>query len=225
MINIAVLNLSLMKRIVLLSFFLLTSLFTNAQKFHFGLMAAPGIAWMKVTTSGVSSDASKIGFSYGIVTEFAFNKAENYAFATGVQASYRGGSILYHDTTTIKLGLQYLEIPITLKMKTNEIGAIKYFGQFGVVPGINIKAAANSSTKIAGGNNLSIDYKNYQSHINPITLSLLIALGFEYNLTGTTSGFVSIDFNNGLIDIIRDRSDLNADAISNLLELKVGILF
>lgn len=213
-----------MKRIVLVSFFLLTTVFTYAQKFHFGLMAAPGIAWMKPNTDGVKSDGSKIGFSYGIVTEFAFNKAENYALATGVQASYRGGSFVYHDTTTLKLSVQYVEVPITLKMKTNEIGSIKYFGQFGVIPGVNIKASSKTSTKAVGGN-LTNEDNSFQSHVNPFSLLLLIALGLEYNLTGTTSGFVSIDFNNGLIDAIRDRNDFKADAISNLLALKVGLLF
>lgn len=206
-----------MKHIIsILFFFLIAGTYvTSAQKFHFGLMASPGMAWLKTDTKGVDNDGVKLGFSYGIVTEFAFNDAENYAFATGLQASYRGGRLAF-DSVKLKLNLQYLELPITIKMKTNEIGAIKYFGQFGIVPGYNLKAIGKTTV----GNTTKED--DYKDGINTFNFSLLIALGLEYNLTGNTSGFVSVGFNNGLNDVIDDN---DTKALSNLLSLNLGVLF
>lgn len=178
-------------------------------------MASPGLAWLKSETKDVDNDGAKLGFSNGIITEFAFNEAENYSFATGLQASYRGGK-LRKDSTKTKIKLRYLELPITLKMKTNEIGAIKYFGQFGIVPGINFKADADSSVK-----DLTTSHV-YKNRIHPFNISLLVALGLEYNLAGNTSGLVSIGFNNGLLDILKD-SETKAN--TNLLSLNLGVLF
>ena len=217
-----------MKRITLLSIFLLFGTFaTNAQKFHFGLKAAPGISWIKPDTKGLDNDGVKLGFSYGIITEFAFNKNENYALATGLEVVYRGGKLSQLDTSIAngviqivnrktKYSLQYLELPITLKMKTNEIGAFKYFGQFGLVPALNIKATVKDDTD----GNLFAD--GSKSDINSISASLLIALGLEYNLVGNTSMVVSIGFNNGLVDFLDNK---DKKAISNLISLNVGVLF
>ena len=215
-----------MKRvIILLCLIFSASSFTFAQKFHFGLKAAPGLAWLKSDTKGVDGNGSKVGFSYGIVTEFAFNAAENYAFATGLEVAYRGGKISSStiDTATLKeisvkekINLQYIEIPFTLKMKTNEIGAVKYFGQVGVAPAINIKSQIKTTI---GSTTVEDDFKDGTNSFN---MSFVIALGMEYNLVGTTSGFVSVGFNNGLLDITKAKGE---KVISNLLSLNVGVLF
>ena len=209
-----------MKRITLISLFILTGTFlANAQKFHFGLKAAPGLAWIKPDTKGVDGNGSKLGFSYGIVTEFAFNKEENYAFATGLEVAYRGGKVTQDalgSSVKTKINLQYVELPVTLKMKTNEIGSIKYFGQVGVVPALNIKA----KSKITIGNITSED--DFKKETNAFDLAFLIALGLEYNLVGNTSGFVSVGFGNGLLDVTKSK---DFKVISNLLSLNVGVLF
>ncbi len=218
-----------MKRIIsVLFFFLLAGNYVaNAQKFHFGLNIAPGIAWIKPDTKGFDNDGVKLAFSYGIITEFAFNQNQNYALATGLQVSYRGGKISNLDSIVVgngfkpvnsktKLTLQYLELPVTLKMKTNEIGAFKYFGQFGLLPAFNIKATS------VNDNGFNITNENIKSDINAFSASLLVALGFEYNLVGNTSLVVSAAFNNGLTDVL-DNKDVKA--ISNLINLNVGILF
>ncbi|MFM8918042.1 MAG: hypothetical protein ACKOGP_09920, partial [Bacteroidota bacterium] len=69
----------------------------NAQndgesKFHFGLKASPSYNWMKTDGTGLESDGGSIGLSYGLMTEFAISK--NYAFATGLDITYRGGKYI-----------------------------------------------------------------------------------------------------------------------------------
>ena len=56
---------------------------------HFGIKAAPSLAWLRSDTKGYDSNGSKFGFSYGLITDFNF--ASRYAFGTGIDITYRGG--------------------------------------------------------------------------------------------------------------------------------------
>ncbi len=203
----------------------------DEQKLHFGLKAAPSLAWIVSDTKGYESSGTKLGFSYGLITEFNFST--HYAFATGIDITYRGGKSKYssslNDSTTVvseaELTLQYIELPITLKLKTNEIGYITYFLQFGVAPGINIRSKANVKTTTQIGSNTitaSEDDVDIKDGINNFNLSMIIAGGIEYTLSGSTVLLAGITFNNGFLDI-DDSSNIKAH--SDFLALTVGVLF
>ena len=224
-----------MKKILLiLTTILLLSSQLKAQddrKLHFGLKASPSLAWIKSDTKGLEGNGTKFGFGYGLITEFTFST--NYSFATGVDVNYRGGNLKYASaindsvtTTERNITLQYIEIPITLKLKTNEIGSFTYFLQFGMAPGINIRAKSdNKITTQVGSNQASaaddndVDIKN---DINNFNLSMIISGGLEYTLSGSTVLLTSVTFNNGFLDVF-DSDDIKGN--SNCLALTVGILF
>jgi hypothetical protein len=202
----------------------------DEQKLHFGLKAAPTLAWITSDTKGFESSGTKLGFSYGLITEFNFST--HYAFATGIDVTYRGGKSKYsfnHDSTTIvsesTFNLEYIEIPITLKLKTTEIGYLTYFLQFGVAPGINIRSKADIKTTVQTGSNTttaSEDAVDIKDDVNNFNLSMIIGGGIEYTLSGSTVLLVGITFNNGFLDIL-DASDVKAN--SDYLGLTVGVLF
>lgn len=219
------------------------STFAQAQDdqkgMSFGLKVAPTLAWIKSDTKSVESDGSRLGFAYGLITDF--NISKNYAFGTGVDVTYRGGKtknkfvdIDSPDKTSFTL--QYIEVPITLKLKTNEIGYITYFGRFGFAPGINIKAKADIENTLTEQSDDDIGAKK---GINPINLSFLVGLGATYSLGGSTAVLVGITFNNGFLDIFdKDYQapsgdvdsngillDKDVKATSSFLALEVGILF
>jgi hypothetical protein len=219
----------------LLAFLLLTTaLYAEGdQKLHFGLKAAPSLAWLKSDSPGYTSDGSKFGFSYGLVTEFNFS--DHYAFATGIDIAYRGGkfkTVASADSVTTSISstysLQYIEIPLTLKLKTNEIGYLTYYLQAGVAPGYNIRARSSfvSTTQIttAGGvqtassegNNIDI-----KDNINNLNFSMIIGGGIEYTLSGSTVLLAGVQFNNGFLDVF----DGDAKVNSNYLALTIAVLF
>ncbi len=196
---------------------------SSDQKFHFGLKVSPTLAWLKPDTKGIEKGGSKLGFSYGIITEF--NIQDNYSIATGLQVTYRGGKLILPKRTPIDgivitdingnvikikttYNLQYIELPITLKMKTNAFDKYKFFGQFGIVNGLNIRAKD-------GDNN------NIKNSINSYNVAMSIALGSEYTLSGSTALVASLEFNNGFIDVLKG----DDKAISNYLGLNIGVLF
>ena len=71
-----------------------------------------------------------------------------------------------------------------------------------------------ATTEVSG-----VDVKD---NINTFNLSLVIAVGLEYSLGGSTSVLAAITFDNGFLDVL---SDDNQKAISNCLGLTVGVLF
>ncbi len=204
----------------------------DEQKFHFGLKASPVVSWARIEAPGVESDGIRIGFTYGLMTEFAFTK--NYAFATGVDVSYRGGKYtqknfdlnendpfnqLVDVTRTQKF--QIIELPVALKLKTNEIGYIKYYGMFGGVPGFIVK-----STEDVESSNQDVlkdnDKRGNQSDFAFFNVSLHVGLGIEYNLGGSTAFTTGIHYTNGLIDVWKLK---NAQMRMDAITLNIGVLF
>lgn len=211
----------------------------SGSSFHFGLKAAPSLAWLKVD-DGLEGNGSKIGFTYGLITEFNFS--DRYAFATGLDVTYRGGKVKSQDIiknvnqtdSLTRFGeanytLQYIELPITLKLKTNEIGYLTYYLQAGLTPGINIRARANTKVYYEKPANATHPTPNpsegddvdVKDGINSLNLSMVIGGGIEYTLSGSTVLLAGIEFNNGFVDVI----DGNGKANSNFLALKLGVLF
>jgi hypothetical protein len=138
-----------------------------------------------------------------------------------LQVTYRGG-ILNNDTLKVNARssyvLKYVELPIGIKMKTNEFNRYRYFGQFGLVPGFNLSAKASNDAES------NIDVKDYTTDIN---MSMLIAVGTEYTISGSTTFLASLEFNNGFVDVLSKKNDNDPEfkAISNYVALNLGIMF
>ena len=254
-----------MKKTTLLFTLLAFSAATFAQKdFQLGLRLAPNLSWIKPDADNVEGDGLKFGFNYGLVGDF--NISENYAVSTGITLVNTGGKVIRPDQQDVPnngasitgygknsadIRLKYVEVPITLKLKTNEIGYMKYFGQFGFSVGVNYDASADEefSYTIAGSTNgatLTNKDVDYADEINAIRAALVVGLGAEYNLSGNTSLIFGITFNNGFTNIFSEdtfradkdgnalkpsdteftgKSDQDLKAINNYLLLNLGILF
>lgn len=208
-------------KVFILSCLMAFSVSTFAQDgsgLNFGLKVAPTMAWLKPDATGTEADGAKIGFAYGLMTDFSF--ATNYAFSTGVDVTYRGGKTVakFGDTLTFKenFTLQYIEIPLTIKLKTNEIGYITYYGKFGFSPGINIKATHKGD--YAGVK----EEGSIKSGIQPVNLALVVGLGAQYSLGGKTSLMFGITFNNGFLDIVKEKDN---KLTSSFIALDLGVFF
>ena len=206
--------------------------------FHFGLKVVPNLGWIKTDDKDTKSDGSKLGFAYGLVTEFRF--ADNYAFATGLEVAYRNSKIKGESTTTLNdtstkiilersMKIQYLEIPLTLKLKTNEIGYFRYFLQIGVAPGFKMRARADDKIAVEtstagvsiGRSTEESSNEDIKDDINNLNMSMIISGGVEYNISGNTNLLLGLVFNNGFSDI----ADGEFNAKSNYFGLNIGVLF
>jgi hypothetical protein len=176
------------------------------------------------------------------------NLTDNFAFSTGVNVIENGGVLKYSQmiklqtndglyqldsTATVFYKLRYLELPLSIKGKTKEIGYITYFGKAGLSPMISIRSRADVSdteVKNIDNNNAIVDdleNLNIKDEINIFNFGLHLGAGIEYSLGGSTAVVVEVQFHNNFLDMTKDNSEQNntSSITSSLLQLKAGIKF
>jgi opacity protein-like surface antigen len=183
----------------------------SQSNLHFGLKLAPIISWTTAEIDGLENDGSSIGFAYGLMMDFHFT--DNYAFSTGIELSHRSGKSK-SDSLSFKYKFQYIDLPIALKLSTNQIGYMKYFGKFGFLPGINVKATVD---KDPGEKDFKIG-----SEINTFNMGLIVGAGAEYNISGQTSLMIELLYNNGFIDIWKESGE---QLKTNYFGINLGVYF
>lgn len=188
----------------------------NLKKVRFGVFVTPTISWMRPTAAKngdqtQKSGGSKVGLTYGLMADYNFTS--NYAIATGLQVNSTGGKIETENLkaadqgvlkSNINYSLQFLEIPVALKLKTDPVGKFTFFGQAGLTLAINIskkmtydivqKRAAGDSTyksdekeKITGG----------VGNIVPVLFQMNVGIGTQYAIGPKLDAYFGIFFNNG----------------------------
>ncbi len=208
----------------------------ESKGFRFGLQFSPQLCWLKNQDKLTNASGVKFGFNYGLIADFSL--AQRYAFATGINISQNSGTIQHNDTVmfnsfnkdTFLIGtkvnyakIQYIEIPLVLKLKTNEIGYLTYFGQFGFNLGVCTGVKGSISDPLNSTHN-KVD-ENLGPDISPFNLSLNIGAGIEYSLSKSTAFVTSISFHNGFLDISDSPKNFKSKSILNQIELRLGILF
>lgn len=198
--------------------------------FRLGLTAHPTIGWIKPETGKTNSVA--LGFSYGLLADFNF--AENYAFATGLTITTINGKSTevnvkpYYDGSAeqiaydLKYKLQYIEIPLSLKLKTDKMGEIRWYGQFGLSNGFNIGAKQNASEAGSKGAKVILENQGISKQTNFYRAGLILGAGGEFDVSGSTSVTLGLTLNNGFTDIA---SDNNRKVRNHYVGLNFGVFF
>jgi len=223
--------------VVLIVFFACSTALSQQKPFVFGFKAGPNLGWMKPDTKGYESTGIKPGFTWGFIADFYL--MENYGIATGFDVVFlNGGLEMPHMTTSggdtmtgvLKRDykLKYIQIPVTLKMKTNELGKFKIFGQIGL--GTNFLIGAKADDEFTSGSSTREETdKDIYEDITFMRESLILGAGVEFSLGGSTSLFAAFMFNNGFMDVLKGMNTLdptlNNKATSNYLSFEVGIVF
>ncbi len=210
----------------------------SAQGFRLGLTGSPSVAWFKSETEGYRSEGVRFGISYGLLAEFIM--AEQYTFATGINVTYFGGKLNFPIADAVSAEnsfsqqeriykLQNIEIPLTLKMKTREIGYNTYFAKFGFGGSVNMSAKADDTFfNHSDSSTLHQNDVDIKGDTPLFRASMIVGIGLEHSLGGSTSLVTGLTFNNGFTNILKgkDYTDLRKQqARANYLELSIGILF
>lgn len=212
------------------------------KKFKFGFKVDPNVSWMSSETNDAVSEGVLLRGSFGVNADIMFS--ERYALGTGFSIMGGGGQLSFFDyedrigdagesnfivKRNRKYKLRYLEIPLTLKLRTDEIGYITYWGQFGLGLGFATKATADDNIKffselvedademgsswIDSGSAISTLAKEDEEEMGidisgdilPIRASLIIGAGIDYSLSGNTSLMFGIAYNNGLTNVFKSK--------------------
>jgi hypothetical protein len=188
----------------------------------------PHFAWFNSDDDSVEPDGSIFHMHAGLNMDYFF--AQNYAFVLGFGITNLGGNLLYADSTefsskgevilvepdqSVKLNLQYIDIPIGLKLKSEQLGYTTLFLQLGFNPMININSKASLEEA-------SLDKEDVRESINLFSLGYHVGLGVEYTLGGYTALIGGLRWSAGLTDVTEnDRANVKLNTIT----IHLGILF
>ncbi len=219
-----------MKKYLFISILLLSSIQLFAQKtnLRFTVFVDPKFSWMKSDYNSIENDGTKMGVNIGLNVDNFF--ADNYALMTGISIDNTGGNLKFDYAKTLQTGsgeedlpagssvnykLQYISVPLGLKLKTNEIGYWTFFTHLGLNGGINIKATA----EVDG---FELENENISDEVNLFNLGYYIGAGAEYSIGGNAAIVVGLTYTNGFVDIT-DGNDSKV-TLSNVA-IRLGVLF
>ncbi len=239
-----------MKKIALLSgimFLLNFSLSAQDESFRFGINLSPNFNWLSSNASDITTEGTNFGLRLGFQGEYFF--AERYALAAGLGFAFNQGGTLMHtqagdywsqselanvdfhalpENTSLKYSIQYLEIPIGLKMLTNEFGYFRYYAE----PGINLGIRTQARGDIFNGDaQLNDNEEDVKADVNLLNLSWGIGAGAEYSINANTILFLGVHYANGFLDVTDDKA-LRADGenedsngLTRAVTIKIGVFF
>ena len=238
------------KSLLIVGLLMAMSLTASAQNngFAFGFKLGPGFDWTGSTTGAATNQGMKTGFGVGVVAEYYF--ADNYAIVTGVNVNMNRGhysflngrmttdSVPVLETYSVdrKYKATVYEIPLMLKMMTNELGnlPLRAYAQVGAGIGYaqRVKVQDDQATDWVATNK---EYSNLRA-------SLKIGAGAQYALDESTRLFAGVYFSHDFINNINSiapnhykfyfengekigerKTKLNV--LQNRIGVEVGILF
>ena len=217
-----------MRKYLFIAILALISVKAFSQNTRFTVFVDPEFSWMSSDLKAVESDGSKFGVNIGLNVDKFF--AQNYALMTGISIDNTGGNLTFDNEEKLKISgpdtilnagstvhykLQYINIPLGLKLKTNEIGYLTFFTHLGVNGGINIKATGEVD-------DFELDNENISEEIKLFNLGYYIGAGVEYSIGGNSAIILGLTYTNGFIDITTDND--NKITLSNFA-IRIGILF
>jgi hypothetical protein len=186
----------------------------NSRPIKMGITFSPNLSWLRYGDEGGYDGKSGLGYAYGLLTDFGIS--ENYFFSTGLLINTLVNQTTYNDTdlntmVNAKYRLQYVEIPLAVKLKSIQQYNRSYYGKFGFTAGVKVNGKerindASSRTKIDGA--------------NIFRLGLQIGGGVEWQLDHNLNLMTGLTFNNGFTRAVK-----TGEPKTSYLSLDFGIFF
>ena len=219
------------------------------RTFRFGLFLGPSFNSLKPTAASsdnyiITKGKGNVGFSFGITADY--NANERYTLYTGAGIDWRGGSIeAAHDSTQLLLPnylkdaavkykkMQYLAVPIGLKMKAIEFDKYKIFAQTGFDFGILLSQKGDYTLRLANDSIVSKSNEKLGgvAKVVPVNIGWCIGAGVEYSFNEKNSFFATILYRNGFVDATAPQTNdkgwryADGNIRSNSLLIRVGYFF
>ena len=221
-----------MRKVTILSI-IITLLFFNASAqdestLRLGIKIAPTFGNTRVLLDDpdnkVENDGSSLKLSVGLVVDNEFGNA--YIFSSGliylpktVGISAAGTEQTFNSTESYKL--QYLQIPATVKLFTNEIQPdVKIYFQLGMALELKVYEEADPG----------LTDPELITQFSPFNIPVILGTGFEYRAGVNTVVFAGVSYQRGLTNVVGTMNNnyTLADDISirtTTLSIDAGIKF
>lgn len=198
-------------KVILIVLLLGLPLLSIAQdsRFRLGIRFAPALSTNRITDNdetdslSFSGNGSGLRFSAGLTGDFYFGK--NYSFYTGLWYSVFRSGLSWEGTRGNSgftgenvYNLQYVQVPIGLKLFTNEISTdMKLFFILGGTMGVKI-SEKDKEWKTSDSRRAERPEKGKAYSMGD--LGLLLGTGVEYQMGENTIVFTGINYNRGLLN-------------------------
>lgn len=215
-----------MRRLFISFIFILFLLPGFAQNFKLGIQLSPAISTNRIESNVrdnyITDNGSKIKLRFGPIADFSIT--DTYYFSTGILYSPKTVNIKYGDASGIvqeqEYKLSYLQVPISLKLFTNEIALdTKIYVQMGVLAEFNITEKEKEFYDTP-----------FITNFNFFDTSLLLGAGVDYGIGTNTVIFAGLSYNRGLINTIVDYNSIDPTyddptIHSDLFNVDIGVKF
>ncbi|GAA3952920.1 outer membrane beta-barrel protein [Hymenobacter algoricola] len=207
-----------------------------------GLKISPSVTYLRADSPSAlnfQNDKSKLSLGGGLVVDYFFG--QNYAFSTGLLLVSKGGTVTYTDPALVvlnpndpasvrsqKIGLQYLEVPLTVKLFTNDVATdTKVYFQLGGSIGGLISGRINGDKRYTDVGNQK-ESESVKHFIIP-DAAALVGAGVEYQLGQSTKVFGGLSYHRGLVNIEKyfdeERGFQDVSLKNNEVALDLGLKF
>ncbi len=210
---------------------LLPSEVTAQGKVSIGIHFDPLIGWFGTDITGVNNDGARPGINAGLSLKIPFSG--NYSFSTGVNLINAAGRLVCDTETVLELinnetvaaeepvvyKIQYVAVPLGLKLQTNQIGYLTFFTDVGLDPKVMIGGKADIPS-------LSLKGEKANNELKLFNLSYHFMAGIEYGLGGNTAAIAGIGFENNFLDVTKDNGTQPVDKVTHrLVSVRLGVNF
>src|SRR5690606_37774095 len=175
---------------------------------------------------------SGFGVNYGLMADVMFSDGRG-AFATGLEVAHASSELTYSTASrglkraeaagagqNYDLKLQYLQIPLSVKLKTNQHNGFRCWGQFGTYMGALLKSRLDYSYGSASESNI-----NAMKYTNKLNLGLLVGAGGEYEIAPKSDLFFGLGLENGFTDITSNGDWKDGKVGLNRWAIRLGMFF
>ncbi|HOO86060.1 MAG TPA: outer membrane beta-barrel protein [Prolixibacteraceae bacterium] len=224
-----------MIRLLLVAVLIMWGSVSMGQNFRLGFQASPHFTWMSSTNGGINNIETKPGIKYGLEADIFMAGYQRYILNTGLFVSNHSFSARYVldqsfdiNTTTfdksvdLTFKMNYIELPLNIKLRSDQFYRMTFYGQFGLTNLFNISASASSDDASFSGEKLNEGINNRS--IRFYNLCMLMGGGMEYDVGGNTAINLGVQYSNGLSDVT-NLGRLNEKTVFNSLRLVVGVMF
>ena len=198
-----------------------------------GLKISPNLSWNRIddASDSLSNLGVRLRNGGGAFLDYEFS--DNYAFHSGLFYTTKSAGVKFvvQDSTistdsSITMSLQYLQIPVAIKLFTNEIGTnMRMYFEVGGTINTNIAAKFNGDKSFQNENQEAVEYTK---NISFFDLSALISIGVEMQMGEETWVLGGLSYNRGLLNANSKKYGFQIDGFqmySEYLSLDVGLKF
>ena len=206
-------------RKVIITLLALLAVATGNAQFKIGLKVSPGLlhnrTYVTPDSIHVTDNGLKVTIPIGVFVDIPIT--DRYYINTGINfigkvsdLNYRiGNGPVSHE----KIRMQYLQVPLTFKLFTDEIAIDKklYF-QFG--PAFEVLISKKG------------DPKKYIDEVQFGDISFIFSGGIDFKIGPNSAMCVGLSYNRGLLNIVKSSDTLHAEDFSvknDMFLLEIGI--